>query len=544
MKGLMQDWPLLVHTILDHAAWLGPREVVTRTVEGPIHRYGYGDLDRRARMIAGACSRHLGIGFGDVVGTMAWNTHRHAEIWYGLMSLGVVVHTLNPRLFADQLAYIINHAEDQWLFIDLTFVPLMESLSDRLPRVKGYIVMTDESHMSKASRLPNLICYETLITDGDPTLEWPRLDEHTACGICYTSGTTGNPKGVLYSHRSTVLCAMMNCAGDALDLSSRDTVMPVVPMYHANAWSLIFAGPMAGAKLVLPGPKLDGASLFELIATEGVTFTAAVPTLWLSLLNHLDANPQLTIPDLKRVVIGGSACPEAMMRAFIEHHGSDVIHAWGMTEMSPIGSINTQRGGLDHLDRDALWQLKLKQGRPQYGVEMKITDDEGRELPRDGKKFGRLKVRGLAVAAAYMKGEGASSFDADGWFDTGDVSTLDEHGYMQITDRAKDVIKSGGEWISSIELENAAMGCPGVAEAAAIGLPHPKWDERPLLVIVRKGDAAVTREEVLAHIAGRIAKWWMPDDVAFVDQIPHTATGKISKLELREQFKDYRFPTA
>jgi acyl-CoA synthetase (AMP-forming)/AMP-acid ligase II len=544
MKGLMQDWPLLVHTILDHAAWLGPREVVTRTVEGPIHRYGYGDLDRRARMIAGACSRHLGIGFGDVVGTMAWNTHRHAEIWYGLMSLGVVVHTLNPRLFADQLAYIINHAEDQWLFIDLTFVPLLESLSDRLPRVKGYIVMTDESHMSKASRLPNLICYETLITDGDPTLEWPRLDEHTACGICYTSGTTGNPKGVLYSHRSTVLCAMMNCAGDALDLSSRDTVMPVVPMYHANAWSLIFAGPMAGAKLVLPGPKLDGASLYELIATEGVTFTAAVPTLWLSLLNHLDANPQLTIPDLKRVVIGGSACPEAMMRAFIEHHGSDVIHAWGMTEMSPIGSINTPRGGLDHLDRDTLWQLKLKQGRPQYGVEMKITDDEGRELPRDGKKFGRLKVRGLAVAAAYMKGEGASSFDADGWFDTGDVSTLDENGYMQITDRAKDVIKSGGEWISSIELENAAMGCPGVAEAAAIGLPHPKWDERPLLVIVRKGDAAVTREEVLAHIAGRIAKWWMPDDVAFVDQIPHTATGKISKLELREQFKDYRFPTA
>ena len=544
MKGLMQDWPLLVHTILDHAAWLGPREVVTRTVEGPIHRYGYGDLDRRARMIAGACSRHLGIGFGDVVGTMAWNTHRHAEIWYGLMSLGVVVHTLNPRLFADQLAYIINHAEDQWLFIDLTFVPLLESLSDRLPRVKGYIVMTDESHMSKASRLPNLICYETLIADGDPTLEWPRLDEHTACGICYTSGTTGNPKGVLYSHRSTVLCAMMNCAGDALDLSSRDTVMPVVPMYHANAWSLIFAGPMAGAKLVLPGPKLDGASLYELIATEGVTFTAAVPTLWLSLLNHLDANPQLTIPDLKRVVIGGSACPEAMMRAFIEHHGSDVIHAWGMTEMSPIGSINTQRGGLDHLDRDALWQLKLKQGRPQYGVEMKITDDEGRELPRDGKKFGRLKVRGLAVAAAYMKGEGASSFDADGWFDTGDVSTLDENGYMQITDRAKDVIKSGGEWISSIELENAAMGCPGVAEAAAIGLPHPKWDERPLLVIVRKGDAAVTREEVLAHIAGRIAKWCMPDDVAFVDQIPHTATGKISKLELREQFKDYRFPTA
>ena len=544
MKGLMQDWPLLVHTILDHAAWLGPREVVTRTVEGPIHRYSYGDLDRRARMIGSACSKHLGIGFGDVIGTMAWNTHRHAEIWYGLMSLGVVVHTLNPRLFADQLAYIINHAEDQWLFIDLTFVPLLENLSDRLPRVKGTIVMTDESHMPQASRLPNPICYETLLADGDPELQWPRLDEHTACGICYTSGTTGNPKGVLYSHRSTVLCAMMNCAGDALDLSSRDTIMPVVPMYHANAWSLIFAGPMAGAKLVLPGSKLDGASLHELIAGERVTFTAAVPTLWLSLLNHLDVNPQLAVPELKRVVIGGSACPEAMMRAFIDHHGSDVIHAWGMTEMSPIGSINTPRGGLDHLGPDAFWQLKLKQGRPQYGVEMKITDDEGRELPRDGKTFGRLKVRGLAVAAAYMKGEGASSFDADGWFDTGDVSTIDEHGYMQITDRAKDVIKSGGEWISSIDLENAAMGCPGVAEAAAIGLPHPKWDERPLLVIVRKDDAALTREAVLAHLKGRIAKWWMPDDVAFVDEIPHTATGKISKLELRERFKDYRFPTA
>jgi acyl-CoA synthetase (AMP-forming)/AMP-acid ligase II len=544
MKGLMQDWPLLVHTILDHAAWLGPREVVTRTVEGPIHRYSYGDLDRRARMIASACSKHLGIGFGDVIGTMAWNTHRHAEIWYGLMSLGVVVHTLNPRLFTDQLAYIINHAEDQWLFADLTFVSLLESLSARLPRVKGIVVMTDESHMPKGSLLPNPICYESLIGDGDGELEWPRLDEHTACGICYTSGTTGNPKGVVYSHRSTVLCAMMNCAGDALDLSSRDTIMPVVPMYHANAWSLIFAGPMAGAKLVLPGPKLDGASLYEIIAAERVTFTAAVPTLWLSLLNHLDANPQLTMPDLKRVVIGGSACPEAMMRAFIEHHGADVIHAWGMTEMSPIGSINTPRGGLDHLDPEELWQLKLKQGRPQYGVEMKITDDEGRELPRDGRTFGRLKVRGLAVAAAYMKGEGASSFDAEGWFDTGDVSTLDEHGYMQITDRAKDVIKSGGEWISSIDLENAAMGCPGVAEAAAIGLPHPKWDERPLLVIVRKGDVPVSRETVLAHLKGRIAKWWMPDDVAFVEEIPHTATGKISKLELRERFKDYRFPTA
>jgi fatty-acyl-CoA synthase len=543
MKGLMQDWPLLVHKILDRATWLGPREVVSRTVEGPIHRYSYGDLDRRARMFASACARRLGIGFGDVVGTMAWNTHRHVEIWYGLMSTGVVVHTLNPRLFPDQLDYIINHAEDSWLFLDLTFVPILEGLSPRLPKVKGYVVMTDESHMPRGSRLPNLLCYETLIAEGDPALGWPRLEEDTACGICYTSGTTGNPKGVLYSHRSTVLCAMMNCAGDALALSSRDTVMPVVPMYHANAWSLIFAGPMAGAKLVLPGPKLDGASIHELIAGERVTFTAAVPTLWLGLLNFLDANPELSMPDLERVVIGGSACPEAMMTAFIDRHGTDVIHAWGMTEMSPIGSINTPRGGLEHLDASLQWQLKLKQGRPQFGVEMKITDDEGRELKRDGQTFGRLKVRGVAVAKAYMKGEGSSSFDAEGWFDTGDVATLDENGYMQITDRAKDMIKSGGEWISSIELENAAMSCPGVAEAAAIGLPHPKWDERPLLVIVPKGDVALTPDSVLAHLTGRIAKWWMPDDVIFVDEIPHTATGKISKLELRERFRHHRLPT-
>jgi acyl-CoA synthetase (AMP-forming)/AMP-acid ligase II len=543
MKGLMQDWPLLVHTILDHAAWLGRREVVSRTVEGPVHRYTYQDLDRRARMLASAAAGRLGIGCGDVVGTMAWNTYRHAEIWYGLMGMGAVVHTLNPRLFSDQLAYIINHAEDRWLFLDLTFVPLLEGLSPRLPKVRGYVVMTDESHMPAGSRLTNLICYETLMAEGDPGFAWPKLDEHAACGICYSSGTTGNPKGVLYSHRSTVLCAMMNCAGDALALSSRDTVMPVVPMFHANAWSLIFAGPMAGAKLVLPGPRLDGAALHELIAAERVTFTAAVPTLWLGLLSFLDANPELAMPDLKRVVIGGSACPEAMMRTFIERHGIDVIHAWGMTEMSPIGSINTPRGGLEDLDQAEQWRLKLKQGRPQYGVEMKITDDEGRELKRDGQTFGRLKVRGPAVAAAYIKGEGSASFDAEGWFDTGDVATLDENGYMQITDRAKDVIKSGGEWISSIELENAAMGCPGVAEAAAIGLPHPKWDERPLLVIVPKGDVPATRDSVLAHLAGRIAKWWMPDDVVFVEEIPHTATGKISKLELRERFRDHRLPT-
>jgi acyl-CoA synthetase (AMP-forming)/AMP-acid ligase II len=543
MKGLMQDWPLLVHTILDHAsAWHGAREIVSRTVEGPIHRYSYRDLDRRARMLASAAARELGAREGQVIATMAWNGFRHLECWYGLMSLGCVVHTLNPRLFADQLAYIVNHAEDRWIFLDLSFVPILEALQDRLPDVKGFVVMTDEAHMPAETSLRNAVCYETLIESGDGEFQWPRLDENTACGICYTSGTTGNPKGVVYSHRSNVLHALTTCGGDALRLASRDSIMPVVPMFHANAWSFAFSGPMAGAKMVMPGAKLDGASLHELIETEKVTMSAAVPTVWLSMIQYLEQDATKRLSGLERVVIGGSACPEAMMKTFEETYGVEVIHAWGMTEMSPLGSLATPKGGLDHLSEAQWWALKLKQGRPSYLVEMKITDDEGRELPRDGKTFGRLKVRGPAVAKAYYKGEGASSFDADNWFDTGDVATLDEHGYMQVTDRSKDVIKSGGEWISSIEIENIAIGCPGVAEAAVIGVEHPKWGERPLLIIVRKPGAGVTGEDVLGFLAGRIATWWMPDDVIFVDEIPHTATGKISKLTLRESFRDYRLP--
>jgi fatty-acyl-CoA synthase len=452
------------------------------------------------------------------------------------------VHTLNPRLFADQLAYIINHAEDRWVFLDLTFVPILEGLQDRLPDVRGFVVMTDEAHMPETG-LRNPICYETLIAAGDPDFAWPRLDENTACGMCYTSGTTGNPKGVVYSHRSNVLHALTTCGGDALRLSSRETVMPVVPMFHANAWSFAFSGPMAGAKLVMPGAKLDGASLYELIETENVTLSAAVPTVWLTMLEYLEKEPGRRLPSLERVVIGGSACPEAMMKAFEDAYGVNVIHAWGMTEMSPLGSLANRKGELEHLSDAEWWPIKLKQGRPPYLVEMKITDDEGRDLPNDGKTFGRLKVRGPCVARAYHKGEGASSFDDEGWFDTGDVATLDGHGYMQVTDRSKDVIKSGGEWISSIEIENIAMGCPGVAEAAVIGIGHPKWGERPLLVVVRKPDAAVTGEDVLGFLAGKIASWWMPDDVRFVDEIPHTATGKISKLTLRESFRDYRLPT-
>jgi acyl-CoA synthetase (AMP-forming)/AMP-acid ligase II len=542
MRGLMQDWPLLVHTILDHAAgWHGSREIVSRTVEGPIHRYSYSDLDRRARMLASAVSKHLGIGLGDVVATMAWNGYRHVEIWYGLMGLGAIVHTLNPRLFVDQLAYIVNHAEDRWLFLDLSFVPILEVLQAQLPKVRGYILMTDAAHMPVSTRLANGICYETLIADGDPTFQWPRFDENRAAGMCYTSGTTGHPKGVVYSHRSNILHALTHCGGDAFGFSSRDTLMPVVPMFHANAWAQVFSGPMAGVKLVLPGPKLDGASLYELLEGECVSFTAGVPTVWLGLLQHLESNPHLKLNHLKRVVIGGSACPEIMMRAFVERHGVDVIHGWGMTEMSPTGSIGTLKGGLNHLSQDELWQQKLKQGRPPYGVQMKITDDQDCDLPRDGRTFGRLKVRGPAIASAYLKNEGTSAFDAEGWLDTGDVATIDAHGYMQIVDRAKDVIKSGGEWISSIELENLALGCPGIVEAAAIGLPHPKWDERPLLVVVAKSDAPVSRESVLAHFQGKIAKWWIPDDVVFVNEIPHTATGKISKMALRARFAAHSF---
>ena len=545
MKGLMQDWPLLVHTILDHAAtWHGGREIVSRTVEGPIHRYSYRDLDQRARRLASAAARELGCGEGQVIATMAWNGYRHLECWYGLMSLGCVVHTLNPRLFADQLAYIINHAEDRWIFLDLSFVPLLEALQDRLPNVKGFVVMTDEAHMPAATSLSNALCYETLIATGDPSFAWPRLDENTACGLCYTSGTTGNPKGVVYSHRSNVLHALTTCGGDTLALSSRDAIMPVVPMFHANAWSFAFSGPMAGAKLVMPGARLDGASLHELIETDKVTLSAAVPTVWLGLLEYLEQDARRRLPGLERVVIGGSACPEAMMKAFKDSYGVEVIHAWGMTEMSPLGSIATRKGGLEALSDAQWWALKLKQGRPAFLVEMKITDDAGKEMPWDGKTFGRLKVRGPAVASSYFKGEGGEILDKEGFFDTGDVATMDKYGYMQITDRSKDVIKSGGEWISSIDLENLAVGHPDVAEAAVIGIAHPKWDERPLLIVIPKKDRKPSKDDILNFMQGKIAKWWMPDDVVFVDEIPHTATGKIQKITLREQFRSYRLPTA
>jgi fatty-acyl-CoA synthase len=476
------------------------------------------------------------------VATLAWNTWRHLESWYGIVGIGAVYHTVNPRLFPDQIAWIVNHAEDRVMMADLTFVPLLEKLSDRLPSIERYVIYTDAAHMP-ATSLKNAVPYEQWIAEVDGDFAWAQFDENTAAGMCYTSGTTGNPKGVLYSHRSNVLHALAHSSASVLGLSSTDVVLPVVPLFHANGWSLAFAAPISGVTLVLPGMKLDGPSIHELLNAHKVTCTAGVPTVWLALLQHLERTGG-TLPFLKRVVIGGSACPRAMTRTFQDTYGVKVIHAWGMTEMSPLGSACTLIPEYAGLAGDARLDIQQKQGLPPFTVEMKITDDAGRELPWDGKTFGRLKVRGPAVAKSYFKGDGGDVLDPDGFFDTGDVATMDPHGYMQITDRAKDVIKSGGEWISSIDLENLAIGHPAVAEAAVIGVKHPKWDERPLLVVVLKQGKGATRDEILDFMRGKIANWWMPDDVVFVPEIPHTATGKILKTALREQMKDYVLPTA
>jgi acyl-CoA synthetase (AMP-forming)/AMP-acid ligase II len=540
MQGLMQDWPLLVTNILDHAYLNHPeREVVSRSVEGPIHRCTYKDLHGRAKRCAQAL-RKLGVKEGQTVATLAWNTYRHMEAWYGIMGLGAVCHTLNPRLFAEQLTYIVNHADDQFILLDLSFVPIVEGIAERCPNVRGYVIMTDRAHMPQ-TKLKNALCYEDLLMEQDGNFEWVRVDENAACGLCYTSGTTGNPKGVAYSHRSNVLHALASNTPDVLGLRSNDAIMPVVPMFHANAWAIAFTAPMTGAKLVMPGGKLDGASVHQLLEEEGVTVTAAVPTVWLGLLQYLEAENK-RLSTLKRVLIGGAAVPGIMMEKFERNYGVTVMHGWGMTEMSPIGTTSTLKAGAEKLSEADQFKLKLKQGRAFFTVEMKIVDDQLRELPRDGKTFGNLLVRGPAVAKSYWKGDGGKILNEQGWFDTGDVATIDEHGFMNITDRAKDVIKSGGEWISSIEIENLAIGCPGIAEAAVIGLPSEKWGERPLLVAVKKPNAEVTGPELLKFLDGKIASWWMPDDVVFMDAIPHTATGKIQKRDLRETWKNHKLP--
>jgi fatty-acyl-CoA synthase len=532
MQGLMQDLPLTLDRIIDHAArWHGGREIVSRHADGSVSRTTYADMHARAKQVSNALTAH-GVGLGDRVATMGWNGARHLETWYGAIGIGAVLHTLNPRLFPEQIAYIINHAEDRLILADPACKPLIDELLPQCPTVEKVIYFSDAAGE-----------FEDWISSQAPDCAWGGFDEKAAAGLCYTSGTTGHPKGVLYGHRSNYLHALMTLQTDALALSARDTVLLVVPMYHANAWGVVYSAPAVGAKLVLPGQRMDGASILELLESEGVTYSAAVPTVWQMLLSHLrDTGARLTT--LQRVVIGGSAVPESMIRAFHDDYGVDVIQGWGMTETSPLATVSVPDAEVAKLPFEAQVPYKLKQGRLLCGLDLKLTDDRGRRLPHDGKTFGRLMIKGSTVAAAYFRGEGGCVLDDEGFFDTGDVSTIDPDGYMQITDRAKDVIKSGGEWISSIEVENIAIGHPAAELCAVIGVAHPKWDERPVLVVKLKPGARASREDFLTFLEGKIAKWWMPDDVVFVDDIPLGATGKIDKKLIRQRMADYGLPTA
>jgi acyl-CoA synthetase (AMP-forming)/AMP-acid ligase II len=539
MFGLIQDRPLLVSSLLLHAdRHHGATEIVTRTVEGPIHRHTIRDAHRRARQLARAL-RRLGVAQSDCVATLAWNTHRHFEFYYAVSGIGAICHIINPRLFHEQIVYIINHAEDRYVFFDLSFAPLVAKLIGVCRGVKGWIALTDRAHMPAA--VPDALCYEELLAPEDDDFTWPVFDERLASSLCYTSGTTGNPKGALYSHRSTVLHSYAAALPDTFDLSARDVILPVVPMFHVNAWGLPYSSMLVGAKLVFPGAALDGKSLYELFEAEHVTFSAGVPTVWLGLLRFM-ADNGARFSSLKRVIIGGSACPPSMIESFEKDYGVEAIHAWGMTEMSPLGTLAQLKSKHRNASRADVVAVKSKQGRAIPGVDMKIVDSAGKELPWDGVAFGDLMVRGWWIAQSYFKDEGGGDALRDGWFPTGDVATIDADGYMKITDRSKDVIKSGGEWISSIELENIAIAHPAVAEAAVIGVAHPKWDERPLLIVQVKSDARVTSDEILRFYSGKVTKWWVPDDVVFVDALPHTATGKLLKTELRIRYAGYRLP--
>jgi fatty-acyl-CoA synthase len=540
MLGLMQDRPLMISSLIDHAAIFHPEtEIVARTVEGPVHRTNYREVQRRAKRVANAMQA-LGVSPGQRVGTLAWNTHRHLELYYGVSGTGSVLHTVNPRLFPEQIDYIINHAEDQVLFFDTSFASLVAQLAPLLKTVHTFVAMTDRAHMPAIDAL-NLLCYEELIAAQSEEYIWPEFDERTASSLCYTSGTTGNPKGVLYSHRSTVLHSLMECAPDTFNVNSGMTLLLAVPMFHANAWGMPYSAAMAGAKLVMPGPNLDGQSLYELMRDEKVTFSQAVPTVWLMQFQYLDAHPEIdTLAlGLQRIGVGGAATPRSMIERFERDFGADFVQGWGMTETSPIGVIGNLLPKHRSLPKEAQTTVKMKQGRGVWGVELKIVDEAGHRLPHDGQAFGHLHVRGPWIASGYFKSEGGAVLDAEGYFPTGDVATVDTDGYVQLVDRAKDVIKSGGEWISSIDLENAATAHPAVAEAAVIGMPHPKWQERPLLVIVRRAGSEVTTAELQEFLAQRVARWWLPDHVAFVDELPHTATGKLLKTKLREQFKGH-----
>jgi len=545
LMGQMMNMPLMISSLIVHAArHAADTEIVSKRVEGDVHRYTYRDAELRARQVAQALAR-LGCTPGDRIGTLAWNGYRHFEIYYGTSGSGLVCHTINPRLFPEQIAWIANDAADRVLCFDLSFVPLVEKLAPSLTSVQHFVLMTDRAHMPAQTTIPNLRCYEDLVEAEDGRYAWPEFDENTASSICYTSGTTGHPKGAVYSHRSTLLHSYGLSLPDGMGVGGKDVILPVVPMFHVNAWGVPYAAPMIGAKLVFPGPHLDGKSLHDLLEAEKVTFSAGVPTVWLGLINHMKANG-LKFSTLKRTVIGGSACPPAMMKTLENDFGIEVIHAWGMTEMSPLGTLSRLKAKHAGLGAAEQHHILEKQGKVIFGVDMAVIGDDGQALPWDGKTSGNLVVRGPWVIRSYFQRPESPLVEVDGqsWFPTGDVAAIDADGYMQITDRSKDVIKSGGEWISSIDLENIAMAHPAVMEAAAIACAHPKWDERPLLVVVRRSGATLTREEMLAFFEGKIAKWQIPDDVAFVDEIPHTATGKMQKLKLREQFKGHKLPTA
>ena len=535
MLGNMMKDQLLISGILEHAIQNnGKTEVVSNTIEGGIHRYTISDSAKRSKQLANALTA-LGIKKGDVIGTMAVNGYRHLELYFGVSGIGAVLHTLNPRLFPEHVEYIVNHAEDKYIFVDAPFLPIIEGVLDSLKTVKGIVVLTSKENMPE-SKVKNLICYEDLIANESDEIVWPEFDENTASSLCYTSGTTGNPKGALYSHRSTIVHAWFSSAGNGFNMTPSSIVLPVVPMFHVNAWGLPYAAFMFGAKLVLPGPFTDGESITNLIQSEKVKQLVGVPTVWLDLLNYTEKN-NITLDSVETVLVGGSAAPISMIKAFQEKHNAFMNHGWGMTEMSPVGTMNAYKPEMDEMGIEDRYQLQTSQGKSIYGCSIKIVNDEGKALPNDGKTYGRLMVKGPGVIERYYKAE--ESALEDGWFDTGDVSTISEDGYMRIVDRSKDVIKSGGEWISSIDLENTAVGHPGVAEACVIGVLHPKWDERPLLFIVKNGIEDCDKDSVINYLTDKIAKWWLPDDVIFVEELPHGATGKLVKTGLREQYKNH-----
>jgi 3-(methylthio)propionyl---CoA ligase len=540
MLGLMQDQPLLISSLIDFAQrHHGDAEIVSRRVEGDLHRYTWADVAQRARQAAHALDG-LSLAHGDRVATLAWNGYRHLELYFAVSGSGRVLHTINPRLHPEQIGWIANHAEDQVLCFDMSFLPLVQAVHAKCTTIRQYVALCDADKLPTDTGIPGLISYEAWIAGKPSTYTWPTFDENTASSMCYTSGTTGNPKAALYSHRSTILHAYAAALPDVMGISARDAILPVVPMFHVNAWGIPYSAALTGAKLVFPGPALDGKSIYELVEAEKVSYAAGVPTVWQMLLTHMKP-AGLRFSTLKRTVIGGSACPPAMIAAFNDDYGVEVLHAWGMTEMSPLGTLCTLKNKHMNLPADAQMQIRLKQGRCIYGVDMKIVNDEGKELPWDGKAFGDLLVKGPWVVKAYFKGEGGDPLK-DGWFPTGDVATIDPDGYMQITDRSKDVIKSGGEWISSIDIENIAVSHPAVAMAACIGVAHPKWDERPIIAVVKKAGMDISRDELIAFYQGKAAKWQVPDDVVFVDAIPLGATGKMLKTKLREMLKDYRLP--